>query len=151
MTVVTERVEVNAPPACVWQVVSDPRNLPMWDRHITGVRGVPRGGVRDGTEYTTEIRFMGFTTHIHARVLALEDEHYAKIQLSGLMDGVVETTVEPLGRGRTYLVQRVSYRFAGGPLGAFAAQAIRSLGAGAILRRGVLAQKRQAEIAAGRA
>ncbi len=145
MTVVDVQVEVDAPPERVWRVVSDPRNLSRWDRHIVAVRGVPAGGLQVGTEYTTDIRLMGVTARIRARVLKLDDERMARIRLSGLLDGVVETRLAPLAGGRTKLSQRVDYRFAGGPLGAIAAGAVRNLGAAAILRRGVLAQKRQAE------
>jgi len=145
VTVVDVQVEVAAPADRVWRVVSDPRNLSRWDRHIVAVRGVPAGGLQVGTEYTTDVRLMGVTARIRARVLRMDDERFAKIRLSGLLEGVVETTVEPLRGGRTRLSQRVDYRFAGGPLGAIAATAVRNLGAAVLVRRGVLAQKRQAE------
>jgi hypothetical protein len=88
---------------------------------------------------------MGVTAHFHATVLALEPERRARVRLSGLIDGVVETTLAPISEDETRLVQRVDYRFAGGPLGAFAAGAVRNLGGAAVLRRGVMAQKAQAE------
>ncbi len=46
MTVVQTAVEVEAPPEKVWEVVSDPRNLPRWDNRITSVEGVPKDGLR---------------------------------------------------------------------------------------------------------
>ena len=145
MPVLRTEVEVEAPPERVWGVVSDPRNLPQWDRHVFAVRGVPSGGLDVGTSYTTDIRFMGVTVHVHATVLDLQPEHTARVQLSGPVEAVVETTLEAIDGDRTRLAQRVDYRFAGGPLGLFAAEAVRSLGAVSVLRRGVLAQKRQAE------
>ena len=138
-------VEVHAPQAKVWQVVSDPRNLPRWDRHVVAVRGVPSGGLKVGTRYTGDVRFMGVTVHFNATVLVLDAERFAKVRLSGPIEGVVETTVEPISDDRTRLTQRVDYRFLGGPLGAFAAGAVRNLGGAAVLRRGVMAQKEQAE------
>jgi uncharacterized membrane protein len=145
MPVIRTEVEVHAPQEKVWQVVSDPRNLPRWDRHVVAVRGVPSGGLKVGTRYTTDVRFMGVTAHFNATVLALDPERFAKVRLSGWIEGVVETTVEPISGHRTRLAQRVDYRFHGGPLGAFAAGAVRNLGGAAVLRRGVMAQKEQAE------
>ena len=88
---------------------------------------------------------MGVTAHVDATVMALEPERSATIRLTGLLEGVVETTLEPISATRTRLMQRVDYRFMGGPLGAFAAGAVQNLGGATALRRGVLAQKRQAE------
>ena len=149
MTVVQTTVEVEAPLERVWAVVSDPRNLPHWDRHIVAVTGVPPGGLEPGLKYTTDVRFMGVSSRISATVLELQPKRFAKIRLTGLMDGIVETTVEGMGNGRTRLTQKVDYRFAGGPIGLFAAEAVRNLGAGAVLKRGVMAQKREAEAAVG--
>src|SRR2546425_967993 len=41
MSVVQVSVDVDAPPESVWAIVSDPRNLPRWDRRIVAVDGVP--------------------------------------------------------------------------------------------------------------
>jgi hypothetical protein len=62
-----------------------------------------------------------------------------------MVEGTVETWLEPLDGGKTRLRHRVDYRFKGGPLGEITARAIRLLGATALLRRGIQAQKRQAE------
>jgi hypothetical protein len=108
---------------------------------------VPDGGIRVGTEYTTDLRLMGIVAHVRAKVVALEKPSYALVSLAGVLEGSVETTLERLAKDRTKLCHRVEYRFVGGPLGVIAAQAIRSLGAGIVLRRGAIAQKRQAEAA----
>jgi hypothetical protein len=147
MSVLEIETEVDAPPDLVWKVVSDPRNLPKWDRRVAAVRGVPPTGLEPGIEYITELRFMGVRTGVKANVLEMEPPRYAKIRVGGLLDAVVETWVEPLdGAGkRSLLRHRVDYSFPGGPLGDFAARAIRRLGAQALIRRGVESQKRQAE------
>ncbi len=146
MSVVQVSVDVDAPPERVWSIVADPRNLPRWDRRVTGVRGVPPDGLRPGIEYVTEVRLMGVHVHGTANVVELRAPVYAKVSLSGIVEGVVETWLEPLdGGGRTHLRHRVDYRFIGGPLGAFVAQAVKGLGVTNILRNGTLAQKRQAE------
>ncbi len=64
VTVVSVAVEVNAPPEAVWAVVSNPRNLPHWDRHIVAVEGIPEDGLGRGVAYTTVMRFMA----VRARV-----------------------------------------------------------------------------------
>jgi uncharacterized membrane protein len=145
MTVVHTEVEVDASQDRVWRVVADPRNLPRWDRHVVAVRGVPDGGLRVGTEYVTDLRFMGIVARLRAKVLQLESPRFSRIKLSGVLDAIVETRLEPIRGDRTRLDQRVDFRFVGGPIGAFAASAVRSLGAQTILHRGVIAQKRQAE------
>ncbi len=145
MTVVQLSVEVDAPPDAVWEVVSDPRNLSSWDRHISGVSGVPPDGLHRGTMYTTEVRFMGVRAHSTSKVLELRPPEYSRVHLNGIVEGTVETWVEPLDHDRSRLRHRVEYRFIGGPLGRLAAGAIRSLGATALIRRGVQAQKHQAE------
>jgi len=145
MPVIRTEVEVDAPPSRVWQVVSEPGNLSKWDKHIVAVRGVPPGGLQVGTTYTTDVRFMGVTAHVHATVLDLVPERSSKIRLSGLIEAVVETTLAPISAERTRLAQRVDYRFVGGPLGLLAAGAVRNLGAASVLHRGVVAQKLQAE------
>ncbi len=145
MTVVEVSEVIDAPPKTVWDVVANPWNLPVWDRHIYEVKGVPKAGLERGTEYTTGVRFLGARAHASARVLEIEPERYSKIELRGLVDGVVETWLEPLDRGRTRLRHRVAFRFKGGTIGELAARAIQMLGATTLLRRGIRAQKRQAE------
>ena len=145
MTVLTVGTEVDAPPEKVWEVVADPRNLTTWDRHIAAVRGVPENGLKRGSEYETEIRFMGIRVNVHADVIEIEPPRYSKIRLRGIMDATVETTLELVDGSRTKLRHRVDYRFRGGPLGDLGARAVRAMGGASLLKRGVEAQKRQAE------
>jgi uncharacterized protein YndB with AHSA1/START domain len=139
-------VEVRAPAERVWEVVSDPRNLPRWDRHITRVEGVPPDGLSKGTRYSTEVRFMGVPARVDAEVLDIDPPRYAKVRLRGLMDATVESTVTPLGNGRSRLAHVVEYDFRGGPFGKVAARGLRVTGGPhLVLRKGTMAQKRQAE------
>jgi carbon monoxide dehydrogenase subunit G len=138
-------VEIEAPPERVWEVVSNPNNLPRWDHRIAAVEGVPSSGIQEGTEYSTEIRLMGARAHVNVKVLELRPQEYAKIRLSGLVNGTVETWLDPLDRAGTRLQHRVEYRFRGGPLGRLAARGVKVLGASALLKRGTQAQKRQVE------
>jgi len=150
VSVVQVSAEIDAPPQTVWNVVANPHNLPKWDRHIASVRGVPREGLHAGVEYTTEIRFMGVRAHSTSKIVEFQPPEYSKVELQGLVEGTVQTWLEPLdGGSRTRLRHRVEYRFVGGPFGRLGARAVNVLGAPVLLRRGVQAQKRQAEESAG--
>lgn len=146
MTVVTEAIDVDAPVDVVWSVISDPRNLPQWERHIVRVTGVPKEGLREGSSYITEMRFMAVRAKVRAKVLEWDPPRRATFQLSGLLDATVTTTVEPIDDERTRLEHVVEYSFRGGPLGDIAARSLRLVGGAQFeLRRGIAAQKRQIE------
>jgi uncharacterized protein YndB with AHSA1/START domain len=145
MTTVEASVVIDAPPERVWAVVSDPRNLPIWDRHIVAVEGVPSEGLSTGSEYRTWMRFMGVRAPVSAKVLAITPGRYSKIRLHGVLDATVETMVDPVDGGRSRLHHVVDYRLRGGPIGRLAEQGIRMVGAGYLLRRGTQAQKRHIE------
>ena len=147
MSRVTVEMEIDAPPEEVWKVVSNPNNLPTWDRHVTRVDGVPDEGLSVGTKYTTEIAFVGVRARVASEVLELDPPYSSKVKLTGLLDAVVTTRITPLDDGkRSHLEHDVEYRFRGGTLGRIAAQALRlSGGPRHVLRRGVLGQKLQIE------
>jgi carbon monoxide dehydrogenase subunit G len=146
MTVVTASTEVAAPIDVAWEVVSDPRNLPHWERHIVRVTGVPKEGLREGSRYVTEMRFMSVSAKVRARVLEWDPPRRATFRLEGVLDATVTTTLEPLGDARTLLEHVVEYSFRGGPLGAIAARSLRLVGGASFaLRRGTAAQRRQIE------
>jgi carbon monoxide dehydrogenase subunit G len=140
-------VEVDAPPERVWDVASDPANLPQWDRHILRVR-LPGGGLAQGVRYEVDMGFMAVQTTVRAFVLEWEAPWRASIHLDGLIEGVVTTSIASLPYDRSVLRHEVDYRFKG-PLGRFGATSLNMLGGAQLaLRHGVLAQKRQIEAAA---
>jgi hypothetical protein len=146
MTEVGYAVEVVAPPEDVWAIVSDPWNLPRWERHIASVEDVPAGGLGQGAEYTAVVRFMGIRASVRCRVLEWDPPTWALILLSGILDATVATRIDPLPGGRSRLGHEVDYHFRRGPLGELAARSVRVLGgARLVLRHGTLAQKRQIE------
>jgi len=147
MSHVEVTVEVNASQEEVWAVVSDPRNLPRWDRHVTKVVGVPPGGLDAGTEYTTRLTFWGISAHVEAEVLEFKPPERSRIRLTGpLIEAMVTTEVVGIDENRSSIEHDIEYRFRGGPLGHIAARALEASGGPAyVLRRGALAQKRQVE------
>jgi uncharacterized protein YndB with AHSA1/START domain len=146
MTTVEYSVEVDAPPEAVWQVASDPRNLPHWDKHIVNVR-LPPGGFERGAGYEVTLGFMGVHATVPCRVLEWEPPWHASFHLGGLLDATVTTSVASLPFDRSVLRHEVAYVFRG-PLGRFAAASVNAVGGAEFaLRRGTLAQKHQIELA----
>lgn len=140
-------LEIDATPEEVWDVVSDPRNLPKWDRHILTVAGVPEDGLKEGTRYTTELKMLGVRGTIEAEVLEIEPPRRSRIRLRGILDATVKTAISPLSGGRRALLEHdVEYHFRGGGLAAFATQGLGLTGGPTVvLRKGALAQKQQIE------
>jgi uncharacterized membrane protein len=144
MTVVEFSVEVDAPPQTVWEVASDPHNLPQWDRHIQSVRP-PEEGMGKGAKYRVVMGFMGVSATIRAEVLEWESPWRSVVRLRGILEATVTTSVGSLPFDRSMLRHEVDYRFRG-PLGGFAATSLNAVGGAQLaMRHGVLAQKRQIE------
>jgi len=149
VTTVECSVEIDATPNEVWEVTSDPRNLPHWDRHIIGV-SLPKGGLAKGAVYTVRMQFVAVRATIHAEVVEWEPPWRAVIRLGGVLDATLTTTVASLPFDRSVLRHEVRYVFRG-PLGRFAAASVNAVGGGPLaLRRGTLAQKREIESRTGR-
>ncbi|HZB03751.1 MAG TPA: SRPBCC family protein [Actinomycetota bacterium] len=145
MTRIRESAIVDASPEEVWEVVSDPRNLPRWNRYIRAVHDAPEDGVAEGDRYWTEMGGFGVRIRVRAQVLEMVPTRYSKIRLTGPIEAIVQTWIRPAGRRRSRLEHQVDYHVPGGPIGSVVARVLRRLGAAPMLRRGVRAQKRQVE------
>ena len=146
MTRIRESTLVDAPVEEVWSVVSDPRNLPRWNRHIVDVHDVPEDGLQPGSRYWTEIGGAGVHFRVRAQVEELDPPRYSRIRLSGPLDAVVQTWVHPAGRQRSRLEHEVDFHLHHtGPLDELIGRALRVFGATTLLRRGIRAQKQQVE------
>jgi uncharacterized protein YndB with AHSA1/START domain len=137
---------VDAPPEEVWEIISDPRNLPRWNSHIKKVIGVPGDGLKPGSRYTTSLRIVGVPFDVEAQVLEIDPPKYAEIRLTGPLDAVVRTWVRPVGKRRSRLEHEVTYRVKRiGSAGRVIEEGLRVAGAGRLLRQGTRAQKHQVE------
>jgi uncharacterized protein YndB with AHSA1/START domain len=145
VTLIRTSIVVDGSPEEVWKVVSDPRNLPRWNRYIRAVHDVPGDGLRPGSRYWTELGGLGVTFRIRAEVEEVDPPRYARVRLSGPVDAVVRTWIRPMGERRSRLEHQVDYSVRGGPIGALVGRALRHLGAPTVLRRGTRAQKLQVE------
>lgn len=145
MTTAEFSVEVEATPDATWQIASDPRNLPQWDKHIVRV-DFPEGGMRPGAAYEVVMGFMGVQTTVYATVLEWEPPWRSSVKLKGLLEATVTTSVASLPFDRSILRHEVTFRFRG-PFGRFGAAGLNAMGGAQFaLRRGVLAQKREIEL-----
>jgi uncharacterized protein YndB with AHSA1/START domain len=147
MSVVRASEIVDASPQEVWAVVSDPHNLPLWNRHIREVHDVPEHGVKEGTTYWTRLSFLGVSARVDAEVEEVDPPRFSRIRLTGPVEATVRTWINPAGSGRSRLEHEVEYHLRGGPVGELVARGLQTLGARRLLRRGALAQKRQIESA----
>jgi uncharacterized protein YndB with AHSA1/START domain len=145
MSTVRQWVVVEARPEEVWDVIADPRNLPRWNRFVRSVHEVPEHGLEPGSKYWTEMGVMGMRFRVDAEVEEVEAPRYARVRLSGPLDAVVRTWVRPVGSHASRLEHEVEYSLRGGPVGAVIARGLSVVGAPNLLRRGLRAQKRQAE------
>lgn len=146
MTEVSVELEVDAPVEAVWEVVSEPRHLHHWERHVAKVRDLPAGPLHAGASYTAVMRFLRVSADVHVRILRWEPPRCAEFRLTGPLQAVVRTTLRPLRGGRTTLRHEVDYAFPLGPIGAIAARSLALVGGAQFaLRRGALAQKREIE------
>ena len=87
-------VEVDAPPERVWTIVSDPANIPHWERHVVSVH-VPDAGLGEGSRYTVVMAFMGVKVKVRGD-LEWEPPSHARIRLRGPLDATINTTVSKL-------------------------------------------------------
>ena len=143
-TTVEASVEVDAPPERVWEITSDPRNLPHWDKHIERV-WLPSSGLGPGARYSIRMRFMAVRADVEAEVLEWEAPWLSRIRLVGILNATVSTSIASLPFDRSLLRHEVDYAFKGF-LGGFAARSLSAVGGAQLaLRRGVAAQKREIE------
>jgi ligand-binding SRPBCC domain-containing protein len=149
MTTVEYSLEVDAAPEAVWAVASDPRGLPAWERHIETV-SMPPGGLSPGVRFTVTMSFISVRARVPCIVREWEPPWRSVVDLKGLIVGSVTTSIASLPFDRSVLRHEVRYVFKG-PLGSFAAAAVRAVGGAEFaLRRGTEAQRRQIEAKAHR-
>jgi uncharacterized membrane protein len=137
-------VEIDASPERVWEIVSDPANIPHWERHVESVQ-LPDEGLEKDSTYTVVMSFMGVRVRVRGEILRWEPPSHATVRLRGPLDATIETSIARLPRDRSLLRHEVRYRFRG-PLGRIVAAGLNAVGGAQLgIRVGTLGQKRQIE------
>jgi uncharacterized protein YndB with AHSA1/START domain len=137
-------VEIEASPERVWEVVSDPANIPHWEKHVESVQ-VPDEGLEEDSTYSVMMSFMGVRVRVRGEILRWEPPSHATIRLHGPLDATIETSIARLPHDRSLLRHEVTYRFRG-PLGRLVAAGVNAVGGAQLgIRVGTLGQKRQIE------
>jgi uncharacterized protein YndB with AHSA1/START domain len=137
-------VEIDASPERVWEVVSDPANIPQWERHVVSVQ-VPDGELGEDSTYSVVMSFMGVRVRVRGEILRWEPPSFATIHLRVPLDATIETSIARLPHDRSLLRHEVTYTFRG-PLGGVVAAGLNAVGGAQLgIRHGTLGQKRQIE------
>jgi hypothetical protein len=110
-TELRHEIEIDAPPAAVWAVLTDTAAYPEWNPFVRRLDG----DLREGARLEVEIappggRAMTFRPTVVALEDGVELRWLGRLLLPGLFDGEHRFLVEPLPGGRTLLVQAERFR-----------------------------------------
>ncbi len=116
---IRREIEIDAPPAAVWHVLTDTAAYPEWNPFVRQLKGELRTGA------TLDVRIAppgALGMRFKPTVLAAETERelrwLGRFLAPGIFDGEHSFTIEPLADGRTRFVQ--AERFSGILVPAFA-------------------------------
>ncbi|HUC50544.1 MAG TPA: SRPBCC domain-containing protein [Xanthobacteraceae bacterium] len=103
-------IDINAPAAKVWAVLTDFPKMPLWNPFITAIAGTPAAGER----LTITVRPPGKSAvTLHPTLLVAEPERELRwrghFMISGIFDGEHYFLLDPLGDNRTRLTHGESF------------------------------------------
>jgi hypothetical protein len=105
-------IEIQAPTARVWEVLTDFGSYPDWNPFIRSISGKPREGARlEARIQPPGGRAMTFKPTVLAVTPERELRWLGRLLVPGLFDGEHSFRLEPAGEGRVRFVQ--SERFGG--------------------------------------
>ncbi len=108
---ITAEVEIKAPPALVWKVLTDFPSYPIWNPYIYPATGALRPGGRLEVTLHPDHQTINFLATVLTVAPNRELRWGGRTLTSGLFDRVQTFTIEPAGPGRVRLV--ASERFTG--------------------------------------
>lgn len=110
MRTIETAIEIDATPEAVWATLVDFESYPDWNPFITAAEGSLEAGARLRIHIQPPNgRGMGFKPTVTAAVPTERLEWLGRLGVRGVFDGRHEFRLEPLGDGRTRLVQRESF------------------------------------------
>lgn len=104
---IKEQVAVNAPPEKVWELVSDPRNAPLFNKMVQEVTDVreEQGGV--GTRWKAIAQMAG-RQEIANEITEWDPPRRIAIAMEGPASGTLTFTLTPQGDGSTLVEERAT-------------------------------------------
>ena len=111
MRAIHTRIEIDAPAAVVWRILTDLPRYGTWNPLIPGAKGELRRGSYLEIKIKTPDRV---AQSYRVRILKIEQQKelwwLGHFWIPGLIDGTHMFDIRPLPHGRTELVQRESFR-----------------------------------------
>src|SRR5580700_6470966 len=111
MREITTEIEINVPPARIWQILTDFASYPQWNPFMTNIEGSPLVGQR----LRVFIRPPGGKGMTFRPVVLVarpptELRWLGRLLLPGIFDGEHRFQIEELGAGRSRLRQSEQFR-----------------------------------------
>lgn len=107
----TRKIEINATPEAVWEVLVDFDSYPDWHPHITRIEGIPEVGQRLEFDNTSGGSAMTFRPRVLVAEPGMELRWLGHVAFPGLLDGEHSFTLTETPAGTTSLTQ--AERFTG--------------------------------------
>lgn len=103
-------IEIDAPPARVWEVFTDFAGYPEWNPFVASLHGKVAIGERIEARLTPPGgKGMTFTPRVLAFTAETELRWLGNLLIPGLFDGEHQFLLEPIGGSRTRFVQREDF------------------------------------------
>jgi uncharacterized protein YndB with AHSA1/START domain len=124
---VERKIEIDAPPEQVYDLVMDPRRLEDWVTIHVGLKEAPTGGLRKGSELTQCLKLAGRRFDVHWEVVEAEKPRRVVWEGRGPVRSRAKVVYDfdTDGNGKTCFSYMNEYSMPGGPLGRIAGGVLR--------------------------
>jgi len=120
-----ERIEIEADPQAVWDLVMDPNRLGEWVHAHRGVSGVPDGALEAGSKFRQKLSLAGVPFKVRWTVAELEEPGFARWEGKGPARSSAGVTYRlSAANGGTCFDYTNSFDLPAGPVGKAAAHAV---------------------------
>jgi uncharacterized protein YndB with AHSA1/START domain len=124
---VERKIDIDASPERVYDLVMDPRRLEDWVTIHVGLKEAPAGGLREGSELVQCLKLAGRRFDVHWEVVQAEKPKRVVWEGKGPVHSRAKVVydLDPDGDGKTCFSYMNEYSMPGGPLGRIAAGVLR--------------------------